>query len=74
MNLLQEETGQTPRGILIHGGAAKLVDEIAVEALSDPVVEIVNYGLEVHFRPSVIGTNMVSKPTIPTSGDTSDLS
>lgn len=54
MRLLCDETGQMPRGILIHGGAAKLSVLVATEAIREPAVEIVNYGLEVHFRPSLI--------------------
>jgi hypothetical protein len=63
MGLLQEETEQAPRGILIHGGAAKLSGPVVMDALREPVVEIVNYRLEVHFRPSLIGANSSSKPT-----------
>lgn len=66
MQRLKQETGQTPRGILVHGGAAKLPDPVMVEALREPLVEIVNYGLEVHFKPSLIRANTASgRPASP---------
>jgi hypothetical protein len=52
MELLRSETGQLPRGILVHGGAAKLTDAVTKAATCDPFVEIVNYSLDVAFRPS----------------------
>lgn len=73
MKLLREETGQTPRGILIHGGAAKLSGPVVVEAVREPAVEIVSYGLEVHFRPSLTGANSLM-PTGPASGEAGGLS
>ena len=48
-----EEVGELPRGILVHGGASKLPYEIVYEARKAPVVEVVSYTLEVHFRPSL---------------------
>jgi hypothetical protein len=42
MSLLMEEVGEMPRGILVHG------------ARKTPSVEIVNYRLEVHFKPSLV--------------------
>ena len=53
MDLLKKETHQKPRGILVHGGALKLTQEVVKEAQRNPAVEIVNYGLEVIFRPSL---------------------
>ncbi|MDZ4078508.1 MULTISPECIES: endonuclease NucS domain-containing protein [Hydrocarboniphaga] len=53
---LKEETGQRARGILVHDGAAKLGRETVVEAMKKPVVEIVNYNLEVAFRSSLMST------------------
>jgi len=53
MGLLQKETGQAPRGILVHGGAQRLPAEVAAEARREPHVEVVSYALDVAFRPSV---------------------
>ena len=53
MELLKKETGDMPRGILVHGGAAKLHEQVVLEAKHEPAVEIANYGLEVTFRPSL---------------------
>ncbi|MEP6891365.1 MAG: endonuclease NucS domain-containing protein [Nitrospirota bacterium] len=63
MKLLKEETGEVSRGILVHGGAAKLSGPVMTEALCEPVVEIVSYGLEVIFRPSV----SVANKALPTT-------
>lgn len=38
---LEEETSRTPRGILVHAGAAKLRADVATEASTKPEVEIV---------------------------------
>lgn len=53
MSLFVEEVGEMPRGILVHGGASKLSSEVVKEARKAPLVEIVNYSLNVHFRPSL---------------------
>jgi hypothetical protein len=55
MKLLKEETGSEPRGILVHGGAAKLPASVEESAQQVPNVEIVNYGLDVIFRRSAGG-------------------
>lgn len=55
MMLLREETGQVPRGILVHGGASKLSAELALEARREPSVEIVCYTLGVTFKASLAG-------------------
>ena len=52
MKLLQQETGQDPRGILVHGGAPKILREVINEAKKGPQVEIVSYSIEVNFRKS----------------------
>jgi len=49
MAKLQEETGQAARGILVHGGAAKLASEIAVDAAKMPTVELVRYNVDIGF-------------------------
>ena len=54
MVLLKEETGEAPRGILVHGGAQKLIGTVVAEARRKPVVEVVSYSLDVRFRPSVV--------------------
>lgn len=50
--LVKEETGLTPRGILVHGGARKLRDEVREEIEKDPRLEIVQYSLGVQFARS----------------------
>lgn len=52
MELLSEEIGVMPRGILVHGGAQKLANDIVLCANEYPSVEIINYVLDVRFRPS----------------------
>ena len=52
MKLLQKETGEDPRGILVHGGAPKISREVINEAKTKPRVEIVSYSIEVNFRKS----------------------
>jgi len=52
MNLYYEETGDIPRGIIVHGGPQKISKEIAEATCEDPVVEIVSYMLDIRFRPS----------------------
>lgn len=59
MKLLKGETKEAVRGILVHGGAQKIPNELIVEAQKKPLVEIVSYNLEVTFRPSSM--NMVNK-------------
>jgi len=49
---LHEETGQAPRGILVHGGARKLHAEVRRAARKKPVVELVQYRVEVDFSLS----------------------
>ncbi len=54
MRLLKEETNRIPRGILVHGGAQKMSEDIINYARLEPHIEIVSYTLEVIFRPSYI--------------------
>ena len=49
MKRLCKETGISPRGILVHGGARKLPRDVAAAALRKPEVEIVQYILDVNF-------------------------
>lgn len=55
MKRLKDEVGSEPRGILIHGGAAKLSAPVEESAQQVPAVEVVNYGLDVIFRRSTRG-------------------
>jgi hypothetical protein len=55
MELLKDEAGSEPRGILVHGGAAKLSAPVQESAKQVPAVELVNYGLDVTFRSSTHG-------------------
>ncbi|MDE2918119.1 MAG: endonuclease NucS [Paracoccaceae bacterium] len=52
MTLLQQETGEAPRGILVHGGAPKISSAVLTAAKRSPRVEIVSYSIEVNFRES----------------------
>ena len=52
MKKLKEKTGEEVRGILVHGGAQKVSNEVIAEAKKEPQVEIVSYSLKVDFRPS----------------------
>ena len=49
MRLLKRETDEEPRGILVHGGAAKLHAEVVRAASETPPIEIVRYHLDVEF-------------------------
>lgn len=49
ISCLQKETGQKARGILVHGGAQKLSEEIICEAKKKPSVEVVSYRINVDF-------------------------
>jgi len=53
MKSLQKETGQMDvRGILVHGGARNLHHRVVAAAAHAPVVEIVQYRLQVDFAGS----------------------
>ena len=52
MKLLQRQTGEDPRGILVHGGAPKISSGVIAEAERPPRVEIVSYSIDVNFRKS----------------------
>ncbi|MCY4427027.1 MAG: endonuclease NucS [Halieaceae bacterium] len=52
MQLLQDETRENPRGILVHGGAPKISHEVIAAAKKLQPVEIVSYSIEVNFRKS----------------------
>ena len=47
-----EQTGRRARGILVHGGARKLQDEVRDAASKNPSVELVQYRVEVDFFSS----------------------
>jgi RecB family endonuclease NucS len=52
MQRYRRELGQRPRGILVHGGAAKLTSQLRKEARRNPAVEMINYSLQVLFSLS----------------------
>ncbi len=52
MTQLKKETGQKPRGILVHGGSGKLLRNVVRAALKRPAIEIVQYRLRVDFTGS----------------------
>ena len=52
MENLSDATEGDVRGILVHGGAQKISNEVIAEAKRQPQVEIVSYSLKVDFRPS----------------------
>lgn len=56
MQLLESETGEKPRGMLVHGGSQKVHKSVAKAARIKPEVEVVCYALDVNFRPCSIGT------------------
>ncbi len=47
----KREAGERARGILVHGGARKLRNEVRKVASKVPPVEVVQYRLEVNFAP-----------------------
>lgn len=52
ISCLSAETGLMARGILVHGGAQKIRDEIKIETNKKPDIEIVHYRLRVDFTSS----------------------
>ena len=46
------EIGSMPRGVLVHGGASRVREDVVAAARREPSVEIVNYVLDVAFKPS----------------------
>ncbi len=55
MRQLKRETGQKPRGILVHGGSGKLLPNVSKAASKKPAIEIVQYRLHVDFTGSDTG-------------------
>ncbi len=53
MSLLENETKREPRGILVHGGAKKIPSEVKKAALQKPLVEVVQYRVDVDFASSM---------------------
>jgi hypothetical protein len=51
MNHIHGITRKKPRGILVHGGAASLRDEVRKEVALDPLLRIIRYSLLVDFVP-----------------------
>ena len=54
MRLLKQETGNKVRGILVHGGAQKISNQLISQAKKKPSVELVSYKLDVDFRASFV--------------------
>ena len=50
MRRFKVETGEAPRGMLVHGGAQNLIDDVKQNAELPPVVKVVSYTLNVDFR------------------------
>jgi len=46
-----KDFGESARGILVHGGARKLTTDVQREVKREPVVEVVQYRLDVDFSP-----------------------
>jgi hypothetical protein len=51
MKHVRRETGKRPRGILVHGGARKLLRDVSREINQKPRIEVVQYSLKVDFAP-----------------------
>lgn len=52
MTQVKKDTGVVPRGLLVHGGARKLRDEVRAAAESRPRIDLVQHNLEVSFSRS----------------------
>lgn len=52
MAQIQKDTGRVPRGILVHGGARKLRDDVRTAAETRPTIDLVQHNLEVVFSRS----------------------
>jgi len=52
MGQIRRDTGKSPRGILVHGGARKLRDDVRRAAAHSPRIELVQHNLEVMFSRS----------------------
>jgi hypothetical protein len=50
---VKKGTGKLPRGILVHGGARKLKDQVRSAAKHKPEIELVQHNLEVLFSRSI---------------------
>lgn len=53
MQRLRRELRKEPRGILVHGGAQKLRDEVRAIAAEHPPIQLVQHRVDVGFAPSV---------------------
>lgn len=53
MQRLTKELKKEPRGILVHGGAQKLRDEVRSAAAEHPPIQLVQHRVDVGFAPSV---------------------
>jgi RecB family endonuclease NucS len=48
---VKKETGRRPRGILVHGGAVSLRNEVRRQVTRDPQLKIIRYSMNVSFVP-----------------------
>lgn len=53
MAQIKKDLGKAARGILVHGGARKLRDDIRREADAKPAIDLVQHNLEVAFSRSM---------------------
>lgn len=53
MQRLKRELRKEPRGILVHGGAQKLRDDVRAAAGEHPSIQLVQHRVDVDFAPSV---------------------
>jgi RecB family endonuclease NucS len=52
MAQIKKDLRKVPRGILVHGGARKLRDDVRRAAEARPVIDLVQHNLEVAFSRS----------------------
>jgi RecB family endonuclease NucS len=52
MKNVKRETGKKPRGILVHGGAANLRNEVRRKVAHHSSLKLIRYDLNVRFAPS----------------------
>lgn len=52
MKHVRKLVGKKPRGILVHGGAASLQDQVRISVARDPLLKVIRYSLLVDFVPS----------------------
>ena len=53
MHRLKSELRKEPRGILVHGGAQKLGDEVRAAAAERPPIQLFQHRVDVGFAPCI---------------------